>query len=190
MRAIRHEAQGERSTRRSSDRRRILIGVAKASSGRRKERESAKHLHSILSGVAGEYFVAGELSRRGYLASITLRNTREIDLLAASADACRSVGIQVKTNQRSSPVWLLNQAAERIRDQNISYVFVNLNSPGGTPTYHVVPSATVAQFIADSHRKWLAGTRADGKKRKDTPMRKFEDPRGEFLNAWHLLGLD
>jgi hypothetical protein len=28
-----------------------------------------------LTGVAGEYFVAAELSRRGYIASITMRNS-------------------------------------------------------------------------------------------------------------------
>lgn len=146
-------------------------------------------LHSSLSGVAGEYFVAAELSRRGYLASITLRNSREIDVLAASADASRSVGIQVKANQGSSPSWLLRRTAENIRDPNIFYVFVNLNEPGGPPSYHVTPSATVADSISAAHRRWLSGRRRDGGPRKDTPMRKFEDPEGKFLNAWHLLGL-
>jgi len=58
-------------------------------------------LSTGLSGVAGEYFVAAELSRRGYVASLTLRNTRGIDILASNTDATRSVGIQVKANQVS-----------------------------------------------------------------------------------------
>ena len=44
-------------------------------------------ISKILSGVAGEYFVAAEMSRRGYIASLTLKNTRGIDVLAASANA-------------------------------------------------------------------------------------------------------
>ena len=40
-------------------------------------------LSTGLSDVAGEYFVAAELSRRGYVASLTLRNTRGIDILAS-----------------------------------------------------------------------------------------------------------
>ncbi len=36
-------------------------------------------LASTLVGVAGEYLVAGELSLRGYIASITLRNSKGID---------------------------------------------------------------------------------------------------------------
>ena len=62
-----------------------------------------KALSTILTGVAGEYFVAAELSRRGFVASLTLRNTRGIDVLASNADATRSVGIQVKTSQGIAP---------------------------------------------------------------------------------------
>jgi hypothetical protein len=35
-----------------------------------------------LTGVAGEYFVAAELSRRGFIASITMRNSTGIDIPA------------------------------------------------------------------------------------------------------------
>ena len=51
----------------------------------------------ILRGVAGEYLVAGELSKRNFIASITLRNTKGMDILASNSDASKSVGIQVKT---------------------------------------------------------------------------------------------
>jgi hypothetical protein len=54
---------------------------------------------SVLAGVAGEYFVAAELSRRGHIASISLRNTRGIDIIATNKEASRSVTIQCKTNQ-------------------------------------------------------------------------------------------
>jgi len=57
-----------------------------------------KVLNPILSGVAGEYLVAGELSRRGYIASITLRNSKGVDILASNENASKTVGIQVKTN--------------------------------------------------------------------------------------------
>jgi hypothetical protein len=44
-----------------------------------------------LTGVAGEYFVAAELSGRGFNASITIRNTRGIDILSTNAEAKRTV---------------------------------------------------------------------------------------------------
>ena len=57
--------------------------------------------------------MAAELSRRGYIASITLRNTRGVDILASNADATKSVGIQVKTSQASKPSWVLNEKVEQ-----------------------------------------------------------------------------
>ena len=62
-----------------------------------------------LCGIAGEYFVAAELTRRGYIASLTLRNTRGVDILASNLNATRSVGIQVKALQGISKAWMLNR---------------------------------------------------------------------------------
>lgn len=56
-------------------------------------RNTRRRLTGTLCGVAGEYLVAAELSRRGYVATLSLKNTRGIDILAANADATRSVGI-------------------------------------------------------------------------------------------------
>ncbi len=68
-------------------------------------------LESTLVGVAGEYYVAAELSLRGYLASITLRNSRGIDIIASSADGTRSVSIQVKTSSGGKPKWMNKSAS-------------------------------------------------------------------------------
>jgi hypothetical protein len=67
---------------------------------------------AILTGVAGEYFVAVELSRRGYIASISLRTTRGIDILATSQSGRRSITIQCKTSLRTTKKWMLNEKAE------------------------------------------------------------------------------
>ena len=82
-----------------------------------------------LTGIAGEYFVGAELSRRGYVASITLRNTRGIDILASNADATKSVGIQVKTNQEAGKKWILNEKIEKNVATNLFFVFVRLKRP-------------------------------------------------------------
>ena len=92
----------------------------------------SKKLSAIQTGVAGEYFVAAELSRRGYVASITLRNTRSIDILASNEDATRSVGIQVKTSKSRKATWMLTKKAETLVGENLFYVFVRL-PPGGMP---------------------------------------------------------
>jgi hypothetical protein len=55
---------------------------------------------SLLAGVAGESFVAAELSRRGVIASITLRNTRGIDIVVTNKGATKTVTIQCKTSRK------------------------------------------------------------------------------------------
>ena len=142
-----------------------------------------------VTGVAGEYFVAAELSRRGHIASITLRNTRGIDILASSADATRQVAIQVKTSQGSKPQWVLNKKAESLHADNLFYVFVNLKSPQERPDFYIVPSKQVADFAKDNHQSWLERPGKNGQAHRDNPVRKFQDPEKKFLERWDLLGL-
>jgi len=46
-------------------------------------KKDRKKLDPILTGVAGAYYVAAELSRRGIVATMTLRNTPGVDILAS-----------------------------------------------------------------------------------------------------------
>lgn len=142
----------------------------------------------ILTGIAGEYFVAAELSRRGYVASLTLRNTRGIDILASNTDATKSVGIQVKTNSGRKPHWLLSQKAESDIAENLFYIFVNLNGTD-SPDYYIVPRAVVAKYVRETHKEWLARPGLDGNAHRDSAIRVFRDQDKKYLNAWHLLGL-
>lgn len=143
---------------------------------------------SILAGVAGEYLVAGELSRRGWIASLTLRNTRGVDILVGNSELTRSVGIQVKTSQLSRAVWLLNQKAESLADEHHYYVFVRLNGLG-QPKFHIVPSRIVAEHIRRTHQEWLRKPGRDGQPHKDNPNRNFKDEEEQYLDRWDLLNL-
>ena len=143
---------------------------------------------AILTGVSGEYFVAAELSRMGYIASITLRNTKGVDILASSADGARSAGIQVKTNRGSRRAWVLNRKAEEYQAPNLFYVFVNLNG-GQPPDFYIVPSKMVATQVSTGHAKWLATPGRRGQPHKDNPMRMFGDKENRWLGRWEVLGL-
>jgi hypothetical protein len=116
-----------------------------------------KKRSTIQTGVAGEYFVAAELSRRGYVESLTLRNTRGIDVLASNADATKSVGIQVKTYQGTRPDWLLNVKAEEDTAENLFYVFVCL-PVRGEPSFYVVPCGVVSKYVLRSVSAMKAGS--------------------------------
>jgi len=143
-------------------------------------------LDPILSGVAGQYLVAAQLTRLGMIATVTLRNTRGVDVLASNASGTRAVTIQVKTNRSSKRDWMLSNKAETRISRDLFYVFVNLNGHGGTPTFHVVPSKRVASHIKKRHEAYIA---ADSNRRQDSSMRKFRDLSGKYQNRWELLRL-
>jgi hypothetical protein len=143
----------------------------------------------ILAGVSGEYFVAAELSRRGYICSVTLKNTKGIDILVCNEDATRTLGIQVKTNQINKSEWILNEKCEKLKDKNIFYVFVNLRKTDELPEFYIVPSKVVAETTTVNHKKWLNGKGRNGQKRNDSSMRKFRDLDKVYLNRWDLLNL-
>jgi hypothetical protein len=148
----------------------------------------AKKVSSILIGVSGEYYVAAELSRRGYVASITLRNTRGIDIVASNEAGTKTINIQVKTKRENNKAWILSKKNESVTDANLFYVFVSLVSNGGTE-FHIVPSKAVAEYITTTHKKWLQAPGRSGKPHKDNDVRKFMDDKGAYLSRWDLLGL-
>jgi hypothetical protein len=144
---------------------------------------------SQLTGVAGEYFVAAELSRRGFIASITMRNTRGIDILATNSEAKRAVTIQCKTSRDKNKSWIVRDKSEDFVSEAHFYVFVKLRTELERPDYYIVPSNVVAHYISTTHREWLKGKKASGGQRKDTAMRKFSDSEDKYLEKWDLLGL-
>ena len=145
-------------------------------------------LSGVQVGVAGEYLVAAELSRRGYVASLTLRNTRGIDILASNLDATKSVGIQVKTSQGTKPKWIMSKKAEADVAENLFYVFVCL-APDAPASFYVVPRQEVAKYVRESHQQWLDTPGRRGQAHRDSDMRNFKDPDHEYKDRWDLLGL-
>ena len=95
--------------------------------------------------LAGEYFVAAELYRRGYSVAMTLGNATAIDLFAERG--ARTVNVQVKAiRDKKSVGWPLMRAA--IKD-NIIYVFVCLNAAGIAPEYYICTSAEARERVKE-----------------------------------------
>ena len=144
-------------------------------------------------GIAGEFFVAAELTRRGYVASLTGKNTKDIDILVSNKDGSKSLAIQVKTsNSLKFNRWMMTKKVEDNFNDNLFYVLVNMNE-GNMPSYYVIPSKLVAQKIKKEHKCWLETPGVDGKKRNDTTMRVFtfvdDEEKQKYYNAWDLLGI-
>jgi hypothetical protein len=138
-----------------------------------------------LTGHAGQYFVCAELSKRGWLASISLTNAEDIDVLAHHVATKKTVAIQVKTSSGSEPKWLLSARSEKWSAPHVFFVLVVLGKE--PPDFHVVPSEIVRRYIYTSHREWLSGRKKSGEPRKDSSIRKFVDLGGKYRNQWDTL---
>lgn len=143
-------------------------------------------LSKALSGISGEYFVAGELSRHGFIAAVTLRNTRGVDILVSRPGGNRSATVQVKTLQNSGPEWVLSKSDELSKGENHYYIFVALHGCKGRPDYFVVEGDHVSKCCRDSHQEWLKGKNRDGSDRKDNDIRVFR-PTEDCREAWDRI---
>lgn len=102
------------------------------------------------SGIAGVYYVAAELSKLGYIALITTRNTKAAGIIAMNDKTGMTVAIEVKTCgiSTSDSFWLLSARDLEKRPDNFVYVFVKLHKDGAHDFY-IVP----AQFVMKNLEK-------------------------------------
>lgn len=139
-------------------------------------------------GCAGEYLVCGELNKIGIIASLTIKNTKGIDILASNSDASKSVGIQVKTTvyeRKEYPQWMLGEKADTYFSDTLFYIFVLLKEGKERPEFYIVPSKIVANHTKFSHKAWLE----KGRNNSFSKIRKFSDKEKKYLERWDLLGL-
>lgn len=143
-----------------------------------------------LTGVAGEYYVAAKLSRRGYLAAITLRNSDGTDILVSDLYGTNHISIQVKTT-RNKFKWLLSSKVENVKSINLYYIFVSIPSDiEKQPIYYIINSINLANRIYSGHKRWLTELGKYGQARNDSNARQF-DPNhfesDELLNWEELI---
>jgi len=110
-----------------------------------------------LTGATGEYYVAAELSRRGWLATVTIKNSPGSDVLAQTLDRRRIVAIQTKTASPGTAAFTLGLKDERPGERdNEWYVFVALGDLSERADFYVVPRHVVAALAYLEHKEWMA----------------------------------
>lgn len=98
-----------------------------------------------LTGMAGVYYAAAELSKMGFIVTPTSRNAQGIDLLVANHDGTRVCSAQVKTNAKTFGFWLLGEKNTTLKSKTLFYILVNMRKNG--IEYYIVPSKAVADNI-------------------------------------------
>ena len=128
----------------------------------------------IPTGNAGEYFVMGEMLRRGFDAQLADRNTQGYDVLVGRSDEPSMHKVQVKT-VRSAP-WYVRAGdyAEPMLDRITIYVLIGASDANKAVRY----------FIAFNHElKEKLHRPADWSSTGFMPLRALTD----FENCWCKL---
>jgi len=84
------------------------------------------------SHLAGEYFVAAELYRRGFSVGMTIGNAKAIDLFANKDTKTLSIQVKAIRNKKSVG-WPMMK--DKVLD-DVLYIFVNLNDQSN-PDYYI-----------------------------------------------------
>ena len=128
-----------------------------------------------LTGNAGLYHVAREMSRRGWHVMPTVRNAKGADLYAASSDETRVLPIQSKALSKRHPV-PLGGSLDNLCSQ---WWIITINANSDLPTCFVL---TLDEVKASAHR----GENASGKVSYWLQPPSYDQL--EYRDAWHRLG--
>jgi hypothetical protein len=159
---------------------------------------------SSTRGNASQFFIAGELCRRGYSAVVTLGNTPNVDILCSNLNGTRFAHIQVKTfvpppaGKKSKTTCSVGMKATMPYGESFFWVLGGIPRPTDKVSfvYYIIPSDVMAANVNKAHKMWLADEGKNGHVRKDSKVRTVPIPPhvsysewsiADFENRWDLI---
>ena len=108
----------------------------------------------VITGAAGAYYVAFQLSAQGYAVGLTTYGTKAIDLFVANPDTRKSITIQTKTmfedaSQSWGWKWYVNKKViHGLVSMSYFYAFVDLKGNlSQVPDVFIVPSRKLRSLL-------------------------------------------
>jgi hypothetical protein len=148
---------------------------------------------------ASQFFIAGELCRRGLVAVPTMGNCPNTDILCSDTAGTKFVHIQVKTFVPGNQTCSVGKKAEQDYGENFFWVLGGIPEPpnSGPFVYYIIPAKEMAYNV---HRDFDAWAKAPGKKGQQrnstTTFRSVHLPPGtndfgwdlkQYENRWDLI---
>jgi len=139
-------------------------------------------------GNASQFFVAGELCRRGYSAVVTLGNTPNVDVLCSDKAGTRFVHIQVKTFLPGNKTCSVGMKAHRDFGPSFFWILAGIPSPESNRSfeYYVIPSADMAFNVSKGHDLWLKTPGVKGQAHRDSKVRTVHLPPYKSISGWNI----
>jgi len=142
----------------------------------------------ITRGNASQFFVAGELCRRGYSAVVTLGNTPNTDILCSNIEGTKFVHIQVKTFLPGNRSCSVGRKAEKYFGDNFFWVLGGIPLPGSDKPfeYYIIPSKIMSVEVKEHHQGWLNSPGMKGQQHNDNDVRMVLLPPHTSINFWDI----
>ena len=139
-------------------------------------------------GNASEFFIAGELCRRGYSAVVTLGNSPNTDILCSNIEGTQFVHIQVKTFVPGNRTCSVGLKATKNFGDDFFWVLGGIPEPQSTKAfeYYVIPDAVMAKNVDVAHSQWLAAVGKKGQKHNENKVRTVHLPPHKSFSGWDI----
>lgn len=150
---------------------------------------SKKNINKHLIGLTGEYFVAGMMSLKGWVASLTLKNYPDVDIFGLNPITDEKVNIQVKTirNEKNYPIGLTHATIDKVEEKiTCPYVFVHIDKNDDI-RYFIISRNELIKVIKTSDKDYLNKPRKKAVKQTNPigiPMSYLEPYENEWNNIW------
>ena len=139
-------------------------------------------------GNASQFFIAGELCRRGLMAVVTMGNCPNTDILCSNKEGTKFVHVQVKTFVPGNRTCSVGTKAEKFYGENFFWVL------GGIPLpkmdrqfeYYVIPAKEMAENVNKDYSKWLKTPGSKGQKHNENKVRTVQLPPNKSIFGWDI----
>lgn len=140
--------------------------------------------------MAGEFFVAAELQRRGFSAAVTYGNAKRADVVASSRSGDKALVIEVKAT--SQPQWVVGG---RLPDASPSrpkpWVFVYLPiDPKDSPSYYIILQSELREALTPEDTRYRQRYKErHGEEYGDRAgvVNFFKSGAGDYLGKWETI---
>lgn len=147
-----------------------------------------KNIDKLLIGLTGEYLVAGMMSLKGWVASLTLKNYPSVDIFGLDPRTNKNINVQVKTtkNVKSFQVSLMRSQRDKI-DQKITcpFVFVYIDK-NDEINYYILSQRQLIEVIERTDDEYYNRPRQE--QLKDYPiainLKDIADYKDKWDNLW------
>ena len=142
----------------------------------------------VTRGNASQFFIAGELCRRGYSAVVTMGNTPNTDILCSNIEGTKFVHIQVKTFVPGNKTCSVGMKAARDYGEKFFWILGGIPIPGSDRSfeYYIIPSYEMARHVTEAHGRWLSTPGRASQPHQDNDVRTVHLPPGKSFSGWDI----